>query len=156
MQKILVILFWVMLPFGLSSAWAKSSGKKTVSSPRTQSAQKCDFTFKKLKLCGTVQWTVPPKKVEMISKEDVAQLVLTVSPKQGEDLDVTVVATMPSMGHGTERIRVVKIASEGVAADSSRYQVENIYLSMPGEWQFEVKLKKAGQLVDRAVWTYTL
>lgn len=56
---------------------------------------------------------------------------------------------MPDMGHGSFPISVSK-KSEGI------YQLNDIYFTMPGLWDFHFILKEGETIVDEFVWPITL
>jgi hypothetical protein len=133
-----------------SAAWANAS--------------QCDLDFKKLKICGTVHWEKAPQVVEMITPKDAAVLMIELKPKAPrtkaipQDLEMTVKPTMPSMGgHGTEPTRVSRSTESSDKNNPAiRFQVQDIFLSMAGEWKFQVKLKSQGKELDQASWLFEL
>ncbi len=133
-------------------------------SPAWANPSQCDLDFKKLKICGTVHWEKAPQVVEMITPKDAATLTIELKPKAPrtkaipQDLEMTVKPTMPSMGgHGTEPTRVTRTTAALDKNDSAiRFQVQDIFLSMSGEWKFQVKLKSQGKELDQASWLFEL
>ncbi len=133
-------------------------------SPAWASPSQCDLDFKKLKICGTLHWEKPPQVVEMITPKDAATLIIELKPKgpRGKpiplDLEMAVKPTMPSMGgHGTEPTRVSRSTDSSDKNDPAiRFQVQDIFLSMSGEWKFQVKLKSQGKELDQASWLFEL
>ncbi len=122
----------------------------------TSWAKKCDLEFKKLKICGTIQWTKIPHAVEMITPKDAAEMTIELSNldqrrlELPKDLEMSVKPTMPSMGgHGTEPTRVSQ-------SGAAKFQIHEIFLSMSGQWKFQVKLKKQDRELDQAFWIYEL
>jgi len=126
----------------------------------------CDLVFKKLKLCGMIHWKKSPRVVEMITPQDAAEMTIelkNLGNRKGElpkDLDLLVKPTMPSMGHGTEPTRVSRLHTESSQivekSDSLGFLVEDVFLSMPGEWSFLVRIKKNGRELDHSSWLYKL
>jgi len=79
----------------------------------------------------------------------VRYLITEVSSSQPiEGLSISVVPWMPAMGHGTSVAPSVEAAGAGV------YEVKNVYLFMPGEWQLRTAL--SGGVNDSAVPSFTV
>jgi hypothetical protein len=70
------------------------------------------------------------------------------SSRPVEGLSISVVPWMPAMGHGTSVTPTVSPLGAGV------YDVSNVYLFMPGEWQLRTTL--AGGANDSAVPSFTV
>ena len=122
--------------------------------------KKCDLEFKKLKICGTLHWARAPRVVEMITPQDAAELTVDLQSRdskahlENQNLELSVKPTMPSMGgHGTEPTRVTRVSQKTGVVE---FQVQEVYLSMPGDWLFTFKLKKEGKELDQAQWSYQL
>ncbi len=64
------------------------------------------------------------------------------SAQPAEGLSLAVVPWMPAMGHGTSVVPVVSAAGAGV------YNLTNVYLFMPGQWQLRTAI--SGGATDSA------
>lgn len=115
----------------------------------------CDIYLKKEKLCGAINWVIPPKKVEMISEDDRAEFLVEFFKKDetktqvNPKFDLAVKLFMPSMGHGSRPTQVIP-------EKMGKYRVKNLYFTMPGKWEIQFEIKKSGKLQDRAVYPYQL
>lgn len=117
---------------------------------------KCALLFKNASLCGQLEWTIPPKKVDLPTEEDTAEFVITLFPiKDGRalspnDYELEARLFMPSMGHGSLPTQVTK------EAEPLRFRVKRIFFSMPGDWEIQLNLKTKKLGVDKVVIPYTL
>ncbi len=147
---------------GSISVFAAQESSKTLS----KQSQKCDLQFKKLKVCGSIQWRKPPQVVEMITPKDASEMTIelrSLDRQLGDslkDLEISVKPTMPAMGHGTEPTQVSRltpgVGRGSVSTDSVTFLVKDIFLSMPGEWRFQVKVKRKNRELDQSSWVYEL
>lgn len=135
--------------------------------------QDCDFYFKKMKGCGTLSWVVPPKKVEMITEKDQAEFNLVICPQKSlienqgsskihssKKIDLRaffdrlhVRLWMPSMGHGSRPTQVRLLSSEG---ECLKFNVSQLYFSMPGDWEIQAEIQKGQKVLDQARYAYDL
>jgi len=158
MSRILIFLLSVFLS-SLGSFQANAAKKVPSQANRKI---KCELTFEKLKLCGQIKWITPPKRVEMPTEKDRAEAVLSFENKDHTPLtgefpyEVHVKLFMPSMGHGSLPTQVTPEVGEGGKSLPGVYRVKDLYFSMPGDWEIQVDLRKAGKRVDRAVLPYQL
>ncbi len=60
------------------------------------------------------------------------------------DGDLAVVLWMPSMGHGSSPVSLVRL-------ESGIYRASNVFFSMHGEWEIRFLLKRNNEVVDQAV-----
>ena len=164
----IVLISICSLPF-----FAAAEGVSEVKASLNQEALKCDLKFKKLHACGTLSWVIPPKRVEMITEKDQAELTLLICPqksfgkgkfrkknrlKHEHDLKkefdrVHVRLWMPSMGHGSRPTQVRELVGEGACL---KFHVDQLYFSMPGDWEIQVELKKNQKILDQAKYPYDL
>lgn len=96
------------------------------------------------------QYSVEMLIIGNMLKVGMNSLDLIVHDSDDHDLlgaDITVTPWMPSMGHGVKEMARVSEKGGGL------YSVENVEISMPGNWQLRVKVSKDGK-EDSAVFEF--
>lgn len=93
--------------------------------PQTVNPEKptCDINLDPF-VCAYVTWTQGP----FVSQESIFELRTTESGQAISYENMKVVLWMPSMGHGSAPVRIIKL-SEG------QYRVDKIYFLMKGQWE---------------------
>lgn len=126
--------------------------------------QDCPLFFKKSKLCGKLNWTVPPKNVELPTEKDTAEFTFELFQKTPSvklskvqsKYEIQVQPFMPSMGHGSIPTRVIRDTKSPVETERMRFTVKNVLFSMPGDWEIRIHLKDGDRKIDQVVVPYTL
>jgi hypothetical protein len=125
------------------------------------STPKCPLLFKKEKLCAELHWDKEPKAVEMPTEKDKAAFTIqfksTVKSASGTfenadpTHDVSVGIFMPEMDHGSMPVKITH-------SDKGVYKIEDVYFTMTGAWEINVKLvdAKTHKIFDQAKIPYTL
>jgi hypothetical protein len=147
---------------GVLAASATTAGPAAESAPTSQAPQAgapqttCGLFFPKNKLCASLVLDHPA------SEEEGAQYTLKFwnsetssaeGPYSSPDSSITVavVLWMPSMGHGSSPTRVLQKRDPQGNPVAGLYSVQNVWFSMPGDWQVRIQLKQQRQVIEESI-----
>lgn len=143
------LIFSFTFLFLVSCTQPKYVNINSTPSNQTNSENKadCSIQFNQSKICVTWNWEKKPTSSEFGS--------LIFKTFRLNAFDFTAIETnfsslpqfvlwMPSMGHGST-------PTETTQLDIGTYRVENVYFSMPGEWEMKFQIKDGDTVNDEAV-----
>lgn len=107
----------------------------------------CNYYWKNLQMCMNWSWQVPAsssQKGSMLIKMTRPHRVDQTPVLQDLDYDLVVTLWMPSMGHGSLPTRIRKV-------DVGSWLIENIFFTMPGDWEIRLAWKENTQIKDELV-----
>lgn len=149
------------LIFFLSLALAACADPKYVTQNQTvggsgeQKLSQCQAQFAS-GACVSLNWETMPSgasygsflfKVFRANKGDGSAVPVDIVGGSGATL--TVLAWMPSMGHGAPPIRVEQL-------DVGTYRASNVFFTMKGDWEIRVQVKNGNAVQDQAVFSLSL
>ncbi len=118
----------------------------------------CGIAFPQTGLCARLDWEKVPTEEETgvfllkLSRAGAPEGVLT-DPPAG--LTLAVKLWMPSMGHGSSPVKIVRVQTSGGSIVPGVFRVENVHFVMPGAWEIRVMLRDPdGKPVEQAALPY--
>lgn len=117
------------------------------------SDESCPLAFPAAKLCASITFASQP-----VEREDNEAVVRFWSMEAGSasgpyvspTSDVGVELWMPSMGHGSAKVKVNPARDSGNAVIPGVFDAMPIYFVMGGDWEVWVQLKQGKKVIERA------
>jgi len=106
----------------------------------------CEFQFTTSNVCAHLIWEKRP------TDQENGMFVLEFkNPDDGQFIDprdqVAADLFMPSMGHGSSAVNVVKLSP-------GQYRVSDVHFIMRGDWEIRVQLKNGSTVLEQATMPY--
>ena len=97
--------------------------------------------------CVSLDWEVLP------TEEDFGQFLIKIwQPNLADESefveDVSVFLWMPSMNHGSSPVTIKQV-------DIGTYRVNDVFFTMPGEWEIHIQLKNNNEVKDQVAIPFT-
>lgn len=116
-------------------------------------SSRCPLPLKRAKLCASISWDSAPATgranaftLRFWDLKTGSESGPYITPAQAPFVRLW----MPSMGHGSRPV-VISSAREGGAELPGVFRVEQVFFSMPGDWDVQVQLRSGSQVADQAV-----
>ncbi len=116
------------------------------SNPTSEKFSDCNLRFKKLDYCVVWAWEQKPvgRGTGALIFKILRANLLDQSSMPAEIKDAAVVLWMPSMDHGSTRVKVNKV-------DTGSFRATNVRFVMDGEWEIQFQIKDGNKVEDTAV-----